>query len=71
MAPIFVIGGWIAAAFAIVVSVFFGPVVAAYAFVGGAFAVIAVLMVARLVRGIDAWRLDHRFAFLRPRRPVK
>jgi hypothetical protein len=59
MAKIFIIGGWIAAAAAIVISALFGPAVAALTFAAGAFALIAALMLAQVVRGIDEWRLNH------------
>jgi hypothetical protein len=68
MARIFVVGGWLAAAFAIVITLLLGPVVAAYAFVAGALAIIAVLMVAQLARGVDDWRLDHASRYPRRKR---
>lgn len=71
MARIFIVGGWIAAAFAIIVTLIFGPLVAAYAFVAGAFTIIAVLMVAGIARGIGDWRLGRRFEFPGRRRPVR
>ena len=44
---------------ALAVGVALGPLVAGFAFAGGAFAFMFVLMGARVVRFIGDWRLDH------------
>jgi hypothetical protein len=65
------IGGWIAAVAAIVITVFFGPVVAAFAFVATAFAIMLLLIGLQMAHVIDVWRLDHPLRFHVPRRPVR
>lgn len=71
MAEIFKIGGWFAAFAAIVISVAFGPVIAAFAFVAAAFAVIFVLIGMQIAHAADVWRLDHPLKFHVPRWHVK
>jgi hypothetical protein len=59
MPGIIQLGGWCAAAAAVVLSVLFGPVFAAYVFVAGSFVLIALVMGQQAARVIDDWRLNH------------
>jgi hypothetical protein len=54
-----------------VITVIFGPVMAAFAFVAAAFTVIVVLMGIQIAHAIDAWRLDHPMTFHVLQRRVK
>lgn len=58
---------WALAAVGVLLAVVFGPVVAGFAFAGGALGLILVLMGARAIRAIGDWRLEHAWKFGRKR----
>ena len=59
MTRIMKLAAWTAAMVGIVLAALYGPVLAAFLFVGAAFALIAGLMLRQALHAIGDWRLDH------------